>query len=134
MDHDFDNNHFFEFKRKFLDFGISRGMWTEEDRRNILDRAPTQEEEHDAKIMDKMLLEHYMCIMLENHGHIDEDKGKKLCSKITRKYGFCAQCPKFGDLRCAKCKQVHYCSKACQKAHWKTHKKECKKIREAMGA
>ena len=49
------NNHFFEFKRKFLEFGIAKGMYTEENRRNILDRAPTAEEEHDAKIMDKML-------------------------------------------------------------------------------
>ena len=27
---------------------------------------------------------------------------------------------------CTRCKNANYCSKGCQKAHWKTHKKECK--------
>lgn len=26
---------------------------------------------------------------------------------------------------CARCKTACYCSEACQKAHWKTHKREC---------
>jgi hypothetical protein len=30
-----------------------------------------------------------------------------------------------GKLRCSRCKQVKYCSRACQKAHWKAHKKLC---------
>jgi len=27
---------------------------------------------------------------------------------------------------CARCKAIKYCSVNCQKAHWRTHKKECK--------
>jgi len=27
---------------------------------------------------------------------------------------------------CGKCKEISYCSKKCQKAHWSKHKKECK--------
>jgi hypothetical protein len=28
--------------------------------------------------------------------------------------------------KCAKCKDISYCSKECQKTHWPKHKKECK--------
>ncbi|KAI4146887.1 MAG: hypothetical protein L6R39_003303 [Caloplaca ligustica] len=34
-------------------------------------------------------------------------------------------CPQEGKNRCAGCKEVAYCSKACQTTHWPTHKKEC---------
>lgn len=39
----------------------------------------------------------------------------------------CASCGKAdADLkRCAKCQTERYCSRDCQKAHWKTHKKVC---------
>ncbi|KAJ4329338.1 hypothetical protein N0V84_000233 [Fusarium piperis] len=43
----------------------------------------------------------------------------------------CNKCKKSGDevplKHCAKCKQTHYCSRDCQKADWKTHKKVCGK-------
>jgi len=38
-----------------------------------------------------------------------------------------AGCGMAGDKKCAKCKLASYCSVECQKAHWKTHKKVCKK-------
>jgi hypothetical protein len=42
--------------------------------------------------------------------------------------GNCAGCFKFGFLkRCARCQQVSYCSRECQKAHWKLHKLQCNK-------
>ncbi len=38
----------------------------------------------------------------------------------------CALCGKGGaQSKCADCRQVSYCSRDCQKAHWKTHKSEC---------
>ncbi|KAG0345816.1 hypothetical protein BG004_003023 [Podila humilis] len=38
----------------------------------------------------------------------------------------CANCSKTGSLkRCAKCRTTQYCSRECQKLHWKAHKKVC---------
>lgn len=31
--------------------------------------------------------------------------------------------------RCSACKRVSYCSKTCQKTHWKEHRPECQKYR-----
>jgi len=50
----------------------------------------------------------------------------------------CAQCkggvPAVGKLKqCAQCHQVAYCGKACQKAGWKAHKKECAQLAAAGG-
>ncbi|RSL99565.1 hypothetical protein CEP52_009682 [Fusarium oligoseptatum] len=43
----------------------------------------------------------------------------------------CNKCNKSGSevslKHCAKCKQTHYCSRECQKADWKAHKKVCSK-------
>jgi hypothetical protein len=49
----------------------------------------------------------------------------------------CALChsrrePTQGDFKCCgACKSVHYCSKACQQAHWKGHKQACKEMTAA---
>eukprot|EP01034_Spumella_vulgaris_P023243 gene23243-29447_t len=43
---------------------------------------------------------------------------------------FCGEGPLRAKLTlrtCSKCKQVVYCSKGCQKAHWKIHKENCVK-------
>lgn len=38
----------------------------------------------------------------------------------------CANCPKTINLKCcAKCLDESYCSRSCQKAHWRLHKKSC---------
>ena len=31
---------------------------------------------------------------------------------------------------CTGCQVVHYCSRACQLAHWKVHKELCKKLQK----
>ena len=38
----------------------------------------------------------------------------------------CVHCGGPGALRCAGCRAVHYCSRACQKAAWPGHKAHCK--------
>ncbi|KAK0202285.1 hypothetical protein DFS33DRAFT_882083 [Desarmillaria ectypa] len=35
-------------------------------------------------------------------------------------------CPRDGTLTCSGCSLVRYCSKECQTAHWKSHKKDCR--------
>jgi len=45
----------------------------------------------------------------------------------------CISCRKIGNmLNCASCKSVKYCSKECQRQHWKYHKELCKKVRESQ--
>jgi len=49
--------------------------------------------------------------------------------KLSRKT--CALCEKPGDdlMCCSRCLSVYYCSRRCQKKHWKiSHKKACKKL------
>jgi MYND finger len=38
----------------------------------------------------------------------------------------CSRCPATATSRCARCKSVAYCSRACQRADWPTHKEQCK--------
>lgn len=42
----------------------------------------------------------------------------------------CAECGRSedADLTCSKCKSVVYCSRSCQRAHWKKHKKDCTEL------
>ena len=42
--------------------------------------------------------------------------------------GLCPMCQKTAETKCTACKEVFYCSKGCQKKHWKEHKFECKKL------
>ena len=45
-----------------------------------------------------------------------------MCIKATE----CAVCSKPAPHHCSRCKVVGYCSKACQRQHWPTHKAGCK--------
>uniref|UniRef100_A0A3Q2YPK7 Ankyrin repeat and MYND domain containing 2a n=3 Tax=Hippocampus comes TaxID=109280 RepID=A0A3Q2YPK7_HIPCM len=59
-----------------------------------------------------------------------------LTQAITGQVGFmdaefCTTCgDKGAQKRCSICKMVTYCGQACQKLHWFTHKKVCKKLEE----
>lgn len=41
--------------------------------------------------------------------------------------GVCAQCRQQPDTlsRCARCRRILYCSRACQVAHWRVHRQDC---------
>ena len=42
--------------------------------------------------------------------------------------GECPVCNKVAETKCTACKAVFYCSRDCQKKHWKAHKFDCKSL------
>ena len=48
-----------------------------------------------------------------------------LPSQFRRRCGCCLQTLSSQAMRCSRCKQVRYCSQACQVADWPEHKHEC---------
>ncbi|XP_041040930.1 ankyrin repeat and MYND domain-containing protein 2a isoform X1 [Carcharodon carcharias] len=60
-----------------------------------------------------------------------------LTQTITGQVGFmdaefCTACGEKGaDKRCSICKTVIYCNQTCQKMHWFTHKKVCRKLKDS---
>ena len=43
-------------------------------------------------------------------------------------------CPEPPTQRCTRCRRVGYCSKVCQRAHWKSHKAECARVAAELAA
>lgn len=56
----------------------------------------------------------------------DEDKDEDKVSLTEPACGL-ASCSNKGTLKCSRCLGMLYCSKACGKANWNHHKKDCKK-------
>ncbi|MDR3670163.1 MAG: zinc finger MYND domain-containing protein [Holophaga sp.] len=48
--------------------------------------------------------------------------------------GQCVICAKETQARCGRCKQSHYCSPACQKQDWPSHKATCSAVASAPGS
>jgi hypothetical protein len=48
--------------------------------------------------------------------------------KKAQKAQLCASCNTLGGglKHCARCQITHYCNRACQQAHWKEHKPDCR--------
>ena len=58
------------------------------------------------------------------------DSLESLSSEASQSLTQCANCCGPGQpslLSCSACKQTKYCSRTCQKSHWKTHKLRCSK-------
>eukprot|EP00947_MAST-08B_sp_MAST-8B-sp1_P002361 g2361.t1 len=55
-------------------------------------------------------------------------------TNVTPAENVCAVCGKSCALTCSRCKSAHYCSRECQRSHWKVHKKVCSKTPDAVKA
>lgn len=56
--------------------------------------------------------------------------------KASLAFGSCLGCSNIGTseaplLSCSRCRVAHYCSRECQRAHWRTHKPNCRKATKA---
>ena len=65
-----------------------------------------------------------------NRGHLVQQMEANTDSRVSPRTYACAMCGKKGKSkamkRCAQCKCAVYCSRSCQRTHWKTsHKRDC---------
>lgn len=49
-------------------------------------------------------------------------------NKAVKSENVCWNCGKFGKKKCGNCRVAKYCSKECQRVHWKEHKPICRKV------
>jgi hypothetical protein len=58
-----------------------------------------------------------------------DGRAAKMAEKRKCTHCEAAETPSLDMMKCSKCKRVQYCSKECQKTHWKkVHKKECESL------
>ncbi len=82
----------------------------------------------------------------ENERHLEEFLQRKMDSRETAIFeqalstvsptmvhcGMCGESPENAYMkrsRCGACQKVMYCSKGCQKSHWRIHKKVCSRTK-----
>ena len=107
---------------RFLDFK-QRFLSVETDSTRLYhDCEPT---ERSTQIFDYWLFKQYMIFEQEHRGHITSEQAHRKIVNSVQALGKCAHCSNLGNLRCGKCKQVHYCGRECQRQHWAAHKQEC---------
>ena len=66
------------------------------------------------------------------NGNFEKFKMNNICAYCNAGYGNNKPFPKNWKGLCKRCKQVQYCSRKCQRAHWSKHKKTCKEQKETF--
>ena len=56
---------------------------------------------------------------------VETETGSTRCRPSTASCDACASCRATAVLTCSRCMRVKYCSKECQRSHWKAHKSLC---------
>jgi len=71
---------------------------------------------------------HHYLAKDKNKGEQQLKQKKEVESKVAPPKDTCIECKKVANLRCSRCKTTSYCSRDCQKQHWKQHKQFCKPV------
>ncbi|KAF8891944.1 hypothetical protein CPB84DRAFT_1368633 [Gymnopilus junonius] len=67
----------------------------------------------------------YLAWAMEKSFHLAESPLERLpCANVKPAEEW--RCDKDGKMTCGECKLVSYCSKDCQRSHWRSHKQDCK--------
>ena len=75
-------------------------------------------------------IEQIVALASEIHRIVKNERRQKSGAEGLYSATVCTACSKLPEpghrlLQCGRCNSVSYCGQACQKAHWKTHKKAC---------
>lgn len=66
--------------------------------------------------------------------YVDHEDVLSVSLKVKlRSRGMCRLCGSLAYQLCGRCRGIYYCSKECQKNHWKDHKKDCRPAEAADG-
>ncbi|KIM76000.1 hypothetical protein PILCRDRAFT_78276 [Piloderma croceum F 1598] len=78
-------------------------------------------------LVEKHGLEDTFLDWAQKHVSLDMDDNKPLsrlpCANVNATKNW--KCPNNGTSACSGCRLVSYCSKACQRIHWRVHKQDC---------
>jgi hypothetical protein len=125
--------------------GLMRSIVEEENMTTMLEDV-RQNPQHKSYMVE-LLLEHCAIGIFNEHATEDVKNGKGKIKGSTMRFqsseqmplgdqtiriltvSQCAQCQKSSTdqklLKCSRCQNCYYCSKECQKIHWKLHKQIC---------
>ncbi|KIJ63584.1 hypothetical protein HYDPIDRAFT_113057 [Hydnomerulius pinastri MD-312] len=90
----------------------------------------------DIPRLPKVLLKGYtpeeLDDLFDDDGYLLDFVQSMVDNDIAGTANVCYVWKKLASSKCSKCKMIYYCSKECQRSHWKTHKPTCLMIRDPL--